>query len=101
MYKQLQYPFVIFISEILTECIKPLNYSRKMNRNEIGVNAGKVWQLLSNNEKWSYGLLKRKSGLKDKELGAALGWLSRENKIEFDQCDEELYVYLCVNVYIG
>lgn len=37
-----------------------------MNRNEIGVNAGKVWQLLSNNEKWSYGLLKRKSGLKDK-----------------------------------
>ena len=63
-----------------------------MNRNEIGVNAGKVWQLLSNNEKWSYGLLKRKS---------ALGWLSRENKIEFDQCDEELYVYLCVNVYIG
>ena len=38
---------------------------------------------------------------KDKELGAALGWLSRENKIEFDQCDEELYVYLCVNVYIG
>lgn len=39
-----------------------------MNRNEIGVNAGKVWQLLSNNEKWSYGLLKRKSGLKDKEL---------------------------------
>ncbi len=46
-------------------------------------------------------LLKRKSGLKDKELGAALGWLSRENKIEFDQCDEELYVYLCVNVYIG
>ena len=44
-----------------------------MNRSEIGVNAGKVWQLLSNNEKWGYGLLKRKSGLKDKELGAALG----------------------------
>ena len=94
-----------------------------MDRNEIGLNAGKVWQLLSNNEKWGYGTLKRKSGLKDKELGAALGWLSREskiefdqcdkelgaalgwlsreNKIEFDQCDEELYVYLCVNVYIG
>ena len=50
-----------------------------MDRNEIGLNAGKVWQLLSNNEKWGYGTLKRKSGLKDKELGAALGWLSREN----------------------
>ena len=30
-----------------------------MDRNEIGLNAGKVWQLLSNNEKWGYGTLKR------------------------------------------
>ena len=27
-----------------------------MDKNEIGLNAGKVWQLLSNNDKWSYGL---------------------------------------------
>ena len=40
-----------------------------MDRNEIGLNAGKVWQLLSNNEKWGYGTLKRKSGLKDKGAG--------------------------------
>ena len=56
---------------------------------EIGLNAGKVWQLLSNNDKWSYGSLKRKSGLKDKELGAALGWLAREDKIEFEQQEDE------------
>ena len=68
---------------------------------EIGLNAGKVWQLLSNNDKWSYGSLKRKSGLKDKVLGAALGWLAREDKIEFEQQEDELYVFLCVNVYIG
>ena len=55
---------------------------------EIGLNAGKVWQLLSNNDKWSYGSLKRKSGLKDKELGAALGWLAREDKIEFEQQED-------------
>ena len=66
-----------------------------MDKNEIGLNAGKVWQLLS------YGNLKKKSGLKDKDLGAALGWLAREDKIEFEQEEEELYVYLCVNVYIG
>ena len=60
-----------------------------MDKNEIGLNAGKVWQL------------KKKSGLKDKDLGAALGWLAREDKIEFEQEEEELYVYLCVNVYIG
>ena len=56
-----------------------------MDKNEIGLNAGKVWQLLSNNDKWSYGNLKKKSGLKDKDLGAALGWLAREDKIEFEQ----------------
>ena len=43
-----------------------------MNKSEIGLNAGKVWQLLSDYTRWSYGSLKRKSGLKDKELGAAL-----------------------------
>ena len=53
-----------------------------MNKSEIGLNAGKVWQLLSDYAKWSYGALKKKSGLEDKELGAALGWLAREDKIE-------------------
>lgn len=72
-----------------------------MNKNEIGVNAGKVWQLLSNYAKWSYGALKKKSGLKDKELGAALGWLAREEKIELYQEEDELYISLGVNVYIG
>lgn len=46
-----------------------------MDKNEIGLNAGKVWQLLSNNDKWSYGNLKKKSGLKDKDLGQLwVGW---------------------------
>lgn len=72
-----------------------------MNKNEIGLNAGIIWQLLSDNARWSYGSLKRKSGLKDKELGAALGWLAREGKVELEQEGDELYLYLCVNVYIG
>lgn len=72
-----------------------------MNKNEIGLNAGKVWQLLSDNAKWSYGTLKKKSGLKDKELGAALGWLAREDKIEMYDEEEDLYISLGVNVYIG
>ena len=72
-----------------------------MNKMAIGLNAGKIWKLLSNNEKWSYGALKRMSGLQDKELGTAIGWLARENKIEFYDQEEELYVYLCVNIYIG
>ena len=51
--------------------------------------------------RWSYDSLKRNSGLKDKELGAALGWLAREDKIEIHQEEDELYVSLGVNVYIG
>lgn len=57
--------------------------------------------MLSDNGRWSYATLKRKSGLKDKELGAAIGWLAREDKIELHQEDDELYISLGVNVYIG
>ena len=73
----------------------------EMDKREIGCNAGRIWQILSDNANWSYDDLKKKSGLKDKELGAAIGWLARENKIEFEQEGEKLYMYLCVNVYIG
>ena len=72
-----------------------------MNKSDIGLNAGKIWRLLSNYAKWDYGTLKRKPGLKDKELGAALGWLACEDKIVLHQEDGELYIFLGVNVYIG
>lgn len=72
-----------------------------MDKMEIGVCAQKVWQLLVDNCKWSYSDLKKRSGLRDKELGAALGWLAHENKVQFDQTCDELYVYTCINVYIG
>ena len=72
-----------------------------MNKSDIGLNTGKIWRLLSNYAKWDYRTLKRKSGLKDKELGAALGWLACEDKIVLHQENEELYIFLGVNVYIG
>ena len=52
-----------------------------MNKSEIGLNAGKVWQLLSDYTRWSYGSLKRTSGLKDKELGA--GGLPVRTRLKF------------------
>ena len=48
-----------------------------MNKNDIGHNAGKIWKLLSDNTCWSCAALQEKSGLSDKELGAAIGWLAR------------------------
>lgn len=66
-----------------------------MNRVQIGFMAGKIWQLLSNNSQWSYSELKKVSGLSDIELGAALGWLAKENKVVFDGEDElQFKVYL-------
>ena len=73
-----------------------------MNKHEIGINAGIVWQLLCDNAKWDYGKLKRKSGLTDKELSAAIGWLAREDKIEFEYgTKDDVRVFMNVNVFIG
>lgn len=70
-----------------------------MNKTEIGLNAGRIWYLLSDNAKWRYETLKR-SELGDRGR-TALGWLAREDKIEIHLEGDELYVSLGVNVYIG
>ena len=48
-----------------------------MNKYQIGTNAGVVWRLLNDNKRWSYCQLKQASGLSDKDLNAAIGWLAR------------------------
>lgn len=72
-----------------------------MDRISIGLNAGKVWHILSDNEKWCFEKLKTKSGLNDLELAAAIGWLAREDKVSFVNEDGNDYVCLLLNVYIG
>ena len=68
--------------------------------------ASKVWLLLMDNSRWTYAELKKRSGLNDCHLGAAIGWLAHENKIELDQIghepgEENIRVSTHVNVYIG
>lgn len=71
-----------------------------MNKNTIGSNAGILWQLMNNSMSWDYEELKKESGLSDKDFWAALGWLARENKIEFDAVDAgKEKVYLNFNPY--
>ncbi len=72
-----------------------------MNKVEIGMNASKVWQLLSDNRLWTYDELKKATGLRNRELGAALGWLVREEKVELQEVENDVKIHLCVNVYIG
>ena len=72
-----------------------------MDKYQIGTNAGIVWNVLENNAHWSYEQLKTASGLSDRDLNAAIGWLARENKIDFDINKENDTLFLSVNVYIG
>lgn len=65
-----------------------------MTKNEIGCNAGIVWRLMSNRYLWTYAELKEKSGLSDWDLLTAIGWLARENQIEFDDTATEQRFYL-------
>ena len=46
-----------------------------MTKGSIGLNAGAIWNLLSDGQHWS---------LTDADLWSAIGWLARENKIEID-----------------
>lgn len=65
-----------------------------MDKNLIGTNAGIVWRTMTSNYSWTLGELKEQTGLTDVELWAAIGWLARENQIEFDSSDEVERIYL-------
>ncbi|MBI4727284.1 winged helix-turn-helix domain-containing protein [candidate division TA06 bacterium] len=54
-----------------------------MNIAEIGKNAGLVWKTLHQKASPNAANLKKLTGLDDKNLCLALGWLAREGKINF------------------
>lgn len=72
-----------------------------MDKYQIGINAGKVWHLLNDNKRWNYCDLKKAVDLSDRDLNAAIGWLARENKIDFESSNDGDCLFLSVNVYIG
>ena len=72
-----------------------------MNKIQIGENAGLVWSKLKDNKHWEYEELKQVTGLTDRDLNAAIGWLAREDKIDFDVNEHGDRIFLTVNVYIG
>lgn len=55
-----------------------------MTKGSIGLNAGAIWNLLADGQRWSFEALKRRSALTEADLWSAIGWLARENKIEID-----------------
>lgn len=65
-----------------------------MLKSDIGINAGTIWQLLSEKGILSVGELEELTGYKDSMILLALGWLARENKISFSVKDGSLFVEL-------
>lgn len=68
--------------------------SLMMNKEVIGFNAGLVWNALCEGETLTLKGLKKVTKLKEKDLYAALGWLAREEKISFEEADDEIFVGL-------
>ncbi len=52
-----------------------------MEINNIGNNAGVIWNVLNTNGKMTESKLKKESGLGSAEFYMALGWLAREGKL--------------------
>lgn len=60
-----------------------------MNKRKISSNAVTVWNLLNDYQKWNIPKLCKASGLSEKEIYTAIGWLARENKIMIEQFDDK------------
>ena len=54
-----------------------------MENNVIGTNAGIVWNLLNEKKSAEVAELQKESGLSAAEFWAAIGWLSREEKLVY------------------
>ena len=65
-----------------------------MNVDSIGLWAGMIWNALDAEGTLSVKKIKKATKLKDKEIFAALGWLSREGKINLADDDTDVMVSL-------
>lgn len=75
-----------------------------MNIQTIGESAGIIWNLLqSESRKWDYQEIKKATGLPDRIINAAIGWLAREGKltIEETKIGRRNVLYIELNYYIG
>ena len=61
-------------------------------KEKIGSNAGIVWNVLYGNGEMTLKDVKKATKLTEKDLYAALGWLSREDKVVIEENDKEIFV---------
>ncbi len=62
-----------------------------MLQEKAGLNAGQIWNALSEKGSLTTKELKKATKFTDKDLYLGLGWLLREDKIAAEQVDEKEY----------
>ena len=67
-----------------------------MKKEEIGTLAGIVWRALNEKGPLSFEDLQRETRLDTESVCTAIGWLARENKIEFDE-QNGITSFLCLS----
>ena len=75
-----------------------------MDVQSIGESAGIIWRLLQGeHRKWDYNEIKKATGLPDRQINAAIGWLAREGKLSIDDTTigKKHVLYIELNYYIG
>ncbi|MCF2738211.1 Protein of uncharacterised function (DUF2582) [uncultured Bacteroides sp.] len=75
-----------------------------MDVQSIGNCAGVIWKLLNGeHRKWSYNEIKKSTGLSDREINAAIGWLAREGKLNIEETQQgkRNILYIELNFFIG
>jgi hypothetical protein len=62
---------------------------------QIGTNAGLVWNVLNEGGKQNVKEVKKVTKIKaEKDVYAALGWLAKEGKLAFDEVEGDIFVSL-------
>lgn len=57
-----------------------------MDVQSVGENAGIIWRLLyGEHRKWTCQEIKKATGLSEREINAAIGWLAREGKLAIEE----------------
>lgn len=63
--------------------------------NEIGETAGEIWSaLVEENKAMTFNQLKKKTKLPEDLLYMGIGWLAREDKLQFSSTSESMKVSL-------
>lgn len=61
---------------------------------KIGINAGKIWEALNEEGPAEIKILRKTLKITEKEMYAALGWLAREEKVNFTVKGKETFISL-------